>query len=70
MFKAISVAVVALLAALLIYASTKPDTFRVERSTRTHGNHGIVPERRGDHKTRLRQAFEAGLANLKAIAEK
>ena len=34
MFKAIAVAVVALLAALLIYASTKPDTFRVERSTR------------------------------------
>ena len=34
MFKAIAVAVIALLAALLIFASTKPDTFRVERSTR------------------------------------
>lgn len=33
MFKTILIVVVVLLAALLIYAATKPDTFRVQRST-------------------------------------
>jgi len=33
MFKAISIVVVALPVALLIYAATKPDTFRVQRAT-------------------------------------
>jgi carbon monoxide dehydrogenase subunit G len=33
MFKIIAIVVVVLLAALLIYAATKPDTFRVQRST-------------------------------------
>jgi len=32
MFKTIAIIVVALIAAVLVYASTKPDTFRVERS--------------------------------------
>ena len=32
MFKAIAIVVVILIAALLIYAATKPDTFRVQRS--------------------------------------
>ena len=32
MFKKIAIAVVVLIAALLIYAATRPDTFRVERS--------------------------------------
>ena len=33
MFKIIAVVVVVLLAALLVYAATKPDTFRVQRAT-------------------------------------
>ena len=33
MFKTIAIVVVVLLAALLVFAATKPDTFRVERST-------------------------------------
>ena len=32
MFKTIAIVVVILIAALLIYAATKPDTFRVQRS--------------------------------------
>jgi carbon monoxide dehydrogenase subunit G len=32
MFKTIAIVVVALIAALLVYAATKPDTFRVQRS--------------------------------------
>src|SRR2546422_5385912 len=32
MFKIIAIVVVVLLAALLVYAATKPDTFRVQRS--------------------------------------
>lgn len=34
MLKTIAIALVLLLAGLLIYAATKPDTFRIERSTR------------------------------------
>ena len=34
MFKIIAIVVVVLVAALLIYAATKPDTFRVQRATR------------------------------------
>ena len=34
MLKTIALVVVLLLAGLLIYAATKPDTFRIERSTR------------------------------------
>lgn len=33
MFKIIAIVIVVLIAALLIYAATKPDTFRVQRST-------------------------------------
>lgn len=33
MFKTIAIAVIAVLAAILIYASTRPDNFRVQRST-------------------------------------
>ena len=32
MIKRIAIAVVALLAALLIYAATQPDTFRIQRA--------------------------------------
>ena len=34
MFKTIALVVVLLIAGVLIYAATKPDTFRIERSTR------------------------------------
>lgn len=33
MFKKIAIAIVVLIAALLVYAATRPDTFRVERTT-------------------------------------
>ena len=33
MFKIIAIAVVVLIVALLVFAATKPDTFRVQRAT-------------------------------------
>src|SRR5450631_1877413 len=33
MFKKIAIAIVVLIAALLVFAATRPDTFRIERST-------------------------------------
>ena len=106
MLKTILLIVVAAIAALLIYAATKPDTFRLQRSatiaappdkvfalindlrqfntwkpqgngsTVTWAMHGPMPYLNRlmtiffDMDKTVGKDFEAGLANLKALAEK
>jgi hypothetical protein len=60
MIKIISIAVVVLIGAVLVFAATRPDSFSVRRAISIKA----PPDRM------VGKDFEAGLASLKAIAEK
>jgi hypothetical protein len=71
MLHSIGIAVVVAIVALLAYAATRPDTFRLQRSTSIKAPpEKIFPLINDFHNTMVGKDFEAGLANMKAAAEK
>ena len=64
MFKTIAIVIVVLIVAVLIYAATKPDTFRVERSLSIKA----PPEKIFPLVNDLHN-HATGLASLKALTE-
>ena len=66
LFKTILIVVVVLVAGVLVLAATKPDTFRVARATSIEA----PPEKIFPLDNMIGKDFEAGLANLKTVAEK
>ncbi len=80
MIKTIALAAIAALGALLIFAGTRPDTFSVQRTAsikappeKLHGPSPYVGKVMGlvfNMDSMMGRDFEAGLANLKARAER